>query len=71
MPYLLLSDSFPVRAPYSGISRVRGCLESGWMSKGNKNERKKMDGLGQKMEESMMDDTLFRVSSVRGLSLAL
>lgn len=41
------------------------------MSKGNKNERKKMDGLGQKMEESMMDDTLFRVSSVRGLSLAL
>lgn len=33
--------------------------------------KKKMDGLGQKMEESMMDDTLFRVSSVRGLSLAL
>lgn len=40
------------------------------MSKGNKNERKKMDGLGQKMEESMMDDTLLRVSAVRGLSLA-
>lgn len=40
------------------------------MSKGNKNERKKMDGLGHKMKESMMGDTLFRVSSVRGLSLA-
>lgn len=41
------------------------------MSKGNKNERKKMDGLGGKMEDSMTDDTLFTASSVRGMSLAL
>lgn len=62
---------FPSQSPilrYFQSPRLPG---EWWMSKGNKNERKKMDGLGQKMEESMMDHTLFRVSSVRGLSLAL
>lgn len=41
MPYLLLSESFPVRARYSGISRVRGCLESGGWAKGTKTKEKR------------------------------
>lgn len=41
MPYLLPSESFPVGARYSGISRVRGCLESGGWAKGTKTKEKR------------------------------
>lgn len=41
MPYLLLSESFPVGARYSGISRVRGCLESGGWEKGTNTKEKR------------------------------
>lgn len=41
MPYLLLSESFPVTARYAGISRVWGCLESGGWAKGTKTKEKR------------------------------
>lgn len=41
MPYLLPSESFPVGAQYSGISRVRGCLESGGWETGTKTKEKR------------------------------